>query len=140
MEGLNSRKRRLVLSDDDDSEKVFTFKILLPNGTSVELTLRDPEAEMPLGNFVRLVKEKYSEARKHCESMKNTRDINWKGGSISLQDANDKKIRNVLNLKNYKPNKYHILRLHVSIPYSIFNTHPMFCFGVIVFCLFIRMF
>ncbi|KAG5097508.1 hypothetical protein JHK82_047362 [Glycine max] len=112
MEGLNSRKRRLVLSDDDDSEKVFTFKILLPNGTSVELTLRDPEAEMPLGNFVRLVKEKYSEARKHCESMKNTRDINWKGGSISLQDANDKKIRNVLNLKNYKPNKYHILRLH----------------------------
>ncbi|XP_027332090.1 structural maintenance of chromosomes flexible hinge domain-containing protein GMI1 [Abrus precatorius] len=110
----NSRKRKMVQSDDEDDGvgKVCRFKILLPNGMSVELTLRDPEPEMLFGDFMNLVKEKYLEARKHHESMKKRRDINWKGGALFLRDANDAKIRNVIKLKNFKPNKCHTLRFH----------------------------
>ncbi|XP_020206099.1 structural maintenance of chromosomes flexible hinge domain-containing protein GMI1 isoform X2 [Cajanus cajan] len=117
MEGENPRKRRMVQSEDDDDcdfGKVLRFKILLPNGTSVELALPDPEPEMPLWNFVGLVKDKYFEARRrrHFESTNKLRDVNWKEGSLFIQDANDTKIRNVIKLKSFKPNKCHILRLH----------------------------
>ncbi|KAL2318144.1 hypothetical protein Fmac_032020 [Flemingia macrophylla] len=116
MEGDNPKKRKMVLSNHDyhDFGKVLRFKILLPNGTSVELTLRNPDPEMPLGNFVSLVRDKYFEARRRrrYDSTSKIRDINWKGGSLFIQDANDTKLRNVIKLKNFKPDKCHILRLH----------------------------
>lgn len=114
----NLKKRKLVLIDDEDDdsiEKARRFKILLPNGTSVELTSRDPDPEMPFGDFISLVEDKYLKAQKHSDSTKKKRDINWNSGDLFLQDADDVKIRNVVKLKNYKPHKCHILRLHVSI-------------------------
>ncbi|KAK7293086.1 hypothetical protein RJT34_15947 [Clitoria ternatea] len=120
MEGTcnNPRKRKLMLSydeDDDDMGEVCRFKILLPNGTSVELTLCNPEPEMPFGDFMKLVKDKYLDSQRtsmKLKKKKKKRDINWNGGSLFLQDANDTEIRNVIKLKNFKPNKCHILRLH----------------------------
>ncbi|KAF7830720.1 structural maintenance of chromosomes flexible hinge domain-containing protein GMI1 [Senna tora] len=106
------KKRKLYVSDDeDDIGKVYRFKILLPNGTGVELRLQDPDSEMPLGDFIGLVKEKYLVARKSSESEKKKMDINWKGGGLFLQDVNDAKIRNMVQFKNYKPNKCHMLWL-----------------------------
>lgn len=110
-------KRKLFLVDDDEDEyddivPMYRFKILIPNGTSVELKLRNPNPEMPLRDFIGLVKEKYLVTRKSSQR----RDINWSGSStLFLQDVNDVKIRNIVRFKNYKPHKCHILRLHVSI-------------------------
>lgn len=113
----SARKRKLCLSDEEDGDigKVYKFKILLSNGMSVELTLQDPDPEMPLGDFVSLVKDKYLVARKGSQSVKKKRDINWKSGKLFLQDVNDVKIKHTVKFKNYKPHKCHILRLHVSI-------------------------
>ncbi|XP_004498513.1 structural maintenance of chromosomes flexible hinge domain-containing protein GMI1 [Cicer arietinum] len=114
----NPRKRKLVLSDDEDHDndsgigKVLRFKILLPNGTSVELTLQSSENEMPFGDFISLVRDQYLEVRKKCQSVKKKREINWKDGGLFLEDAFDAKIRNVIQFKNYMPNKCHILRLN----------------------------
>ena len=116
MDYKSSKKRKLE-EDNDDTGKVYKFKILLPNGTSVELTLRDPDPEMQFGDFIGLVRDKYFEARTHFESLSQKRSINWKGDSLFLQDANDKKIRYTLKFKNYKTHKCHILRLNVSTNY-----------------------
>ncbi|KAI5408861.1 hypothetical protein KIW84_054622 [Lathyrus oleraceus] len=113
----NPKKRKLMISDDDDDDfgirrREFRFKVLLPNGTSVELTVWSVETEMHFEDFVGLVREKYLELRKKCEWMKKKRDINWKGSGLYLEDAGDNKIRNVIELKNFMPRKCHILRLN----------------------------
>ncbi|CAK8570173.1 unnamed protein product [Lathyrus sativus] len=113
----NPKKRKIVSSDDDDNDigiqrREFRFKVLLPNGTSVELKVWSAENEMHVGDFVGLVREKYLESLKKCEWMKKKRDINWKGSGLYLEDAADNKIRNVIELKNFMPRKCHILRLN----------------------------
>ncbi|KAI5394106.1 structural maintenance of chromosomes flexible hinge domain-containing protein GMI1 isoform X3 [Lathyrus oleraceus] len=113
----NPKKRKLMISDEDDDDigirrREFRFKVLLPNGTSVELTVWSVETEMHFEDFVGLVREKYLELRKKCEWMKKKRDINWKGSGLYLEDAGDNKIRNVIEFKNFMPRKCHILRLN----------------------------
>ncbi|KAJ7965338.1 Protein defective in meristem silencing 3 [Quillaja saponaria] len=108
-------KRKLVeryYDDDDDMDKVYRFRILLPNGTSVKLTLPDPDPEMSFGDFIELVKDEYFLALKQSESMKQKRTINWKDGSLCLVDANDIKIRDTVKFKKFHHHKCHILRLH----------------------------
>lgn len=53
----------LIIDDDED----YNFKVLLPNSTSVTLTLTKPECEMSMKNLVDLVKEKYDKTRKNFE-------------------------------------------------------------------------
>ena len=111
-------KKRLLVEIGDGyggEVEVFRFKILLPNGTSVGLNLRDPGPKMPFDEFIKLVKEEYFRLWKQSESMKRKKCVDWKGGLLFLQDANDVKIRSVLDFKSFKPHKCHILRLHVSI-------------------------
>ncbi|KAI4307104.1 hypothetical protein L6164_030326 [Bauhinia variegata] len=110
-EDYDGGKVKKVVRDDDIGKK-HNFKILLPNGTSIELTLQDPGLEMPFGDFIRLVKEKYNATKKHSDSVKQKRDINWNGDCMFLQDANDTKIRSTVNFKMFKPLRCHILRLH----------------------------
>ncbi|CAI8605727.1 unnamed protein product [Vicia faba] len=111
----NPKKRKLVISDDDGDigiRRVSRFKVLLPNGTSVELTVRSAENEMHVGDFVGLVREKYLELKRKCEWMKKKRDINWKGSGLYIEDADNNKITNVIDFKNFMPRKCHILRLN----------------------------
>ncbi|OIW07390.1 hypothetical protein TanjilG_10225 [Lupinus angustifolius] len=111
---VNIKKRKIVsLSHDvdDDVEKGRRFKILLPNGTSVELTTWDPDPEMFFAEFITLVKGKYLKEQKHLGST-NKGSINWKSNSLYLQDSDDVKIRDVVKLNKYKPHKCHILRLY----------------------------
>ncbi|KAE9604890.1 hypothetical protein Lalb_Chr10g0091351 [Lupinus albus] len=110
---IKKRKKMVSLSDDeenDDVEKGRRFKILLPNGTSVELTTLEPDPEMLFTDFITLVKGKYLKEQKYLGSS-NKGSINWKSTSLYLQDSDDVKIRNVVKLNKYKPYKCHILRL-----------------------------
>lgn len=102
-----------VFEDLGNMDREYRFQILLPNGTSVRLKLQNPEPKMPFGDFIRKVEEEYVRTWRKSGSLKRKREINWKGGSFLLVDADDMKIQNVVNFKNFKPHQCHILRLQV---------------------------
>ncbi|KAK2453121.1 En/Spm transposon [Trifolium repens] len=106
-----------MVSEEEDARvrKLRRFKILLPNETVVELTVPNEENKLPFGHFIGLVRDKYLEVRKKCESMRKKRDINWKSNSLYLEDRSDNKIRNFIDLNNFMPYKCHILRLNDGI-------------------------
>ncbi|XP_024029787.1 uncharacterized protein LOC112094052 [Morus notabilis] len=105
-------KRQLV-EISKGGDEVYRFKILLPNGTSIGLNVRDPGPEMPFDDFINLVKEEYFRVLRHSGSMKQKRSVNWKVGSLDFQDANDVKLeRSIFNFRSFKPHKCYILRLH----------------------------
>lgn len=114
---VNARKRQVV--DDDDIDLVYRFKVLLPNGTSIGLTVRDPNPEISFEDFIGLVKDEYFLARKQYESMRQKRHVNWKGGRFYAEDVNGIKIRNTIKFENFKPHKCHILLLHVSMSCTV---------------------
>ncbi|KAM6586552.1 hypothetical protein CsatA_009157 [Cannabis sativa] len=106
-------KRQLFGTNDGSSnslDEMYRFKVLLPNGTTVGLNLRESGSNMGVNDFINLVKDEYSRL---SESMQHKRCMNWdSAGSISLHDANDAKIKGVVDFKNFKPHKCHILILH----------------------------
>ncbi|WZZ01082.1 hypothetical protein YC2023_073410 [Brassica napus] len=106
-------KRALVQVDDDEEEdKFYKLKILLPNGTNVTLTLNNPQPEMSMRNFVNLVKEEYEKTRKSCElSGKMRKRIDWNLAAESYLDFNGEKIRGMVRLETFKPDMCNILRL-----------------------------
>lgn len=107
-------------------QRIRRFKVLLPNGTIVELKVRIPnEDEMRFEEFIHLVRIRYLKIRQNSESMKKKSEINWNCDDLYLEDANDNKIKDVVDFGNFVPKKCHILRLkvNVSIKYS-------FSFGV----------
>lgn len=122
----NARKRQLVELYDDDNEinRVYRFKVLLPNGTSIGLTVTDPVPEMPFRDFIGFVKDEYSRARKQDESIKQKKHIDWNSDHIYLEDVNSRKMRSMIKFDNFKPHKCHILQLHVSM--SCISIHPLF--------------
>lgn len=111
---VKGKKRQLVelYNDEDDIDKVYKFKVLLPNGTSIGITVIDPGPEMPIGHFVSLVKDEYFRAWKPCESKRQKRCIDWKGARLYLEDVNCVKFRNTIKFENFKPHRCHILQLH----------------------------
>ncbi|XP_060971270.1 structural maintenance of chromosomes flexible hinge domain-containing protein GMI1 isoform X4 [Cannabis sativa] len=106
-------KRQLFGTNDGSSnslDEIYRFKVLLPNGTTVGLNLRESGSNMGVNDFINLVKDEYSRL---SESMQHKRCMNWdSAGSLSLHDANDAKIKGVVDFKNFKPHKCHILILH----------------------------
>ncbi|PON72057.1 hypothetical protein PanWU01x14_068990 [Parasponia andersonii] len=107
------KKRQFVeISDDGGISEVYRFRILLPNGTTVRLNVRDPGPKMPLADFIALVKDEYFRVLRHSESMQCKRPINWKIGSLSIQDTNDFKMTSTVNFKNFRQQKCHILVLN----------------------------
>ncbi|XP_004307994.1 PREDICTED: uncharacterized protein LOC101315387 [Fragaria vesca subsp. vesca] len=92
-------------------DKIYNFQILLPNGTTIRLKLQNPEMKMPFRDFIERVEKEYVRTWKQSGSLKRKREINWEGGSFLLVDADDVKIQNVVNFKNFKPQECHILRL-----------------------------
>ncbi|KAF3432812.1 hypothetical protein FNV43_RR23914 [Rhamnella rubrinervis] len=110
MSSERGKKRRLM---DDDDEKVYRFKILLPDGIAVVLNIRDPpHPKLLLMDFIELVKVEYFRVQRHSKFANRRTPINWKGGGLYLEDANDVKMKHAVNLEKFKPHKCHILRLH----------------------------
>lgn len=112
---LQRTKKSQMLEDHGDKDRAYRFKVLLPNGTSVCLTFQNPKPTVPFGDFIQRLEEEYSLTYRQFSSGKRKRDIDWKGGRLFLEDANDRKIRGEMNFKNFKPHECHILKLHVSI-------------------------
>ncbi|XVF10079.1 hypothetical protein REPUB_Repub07fG0152300 [Reevesia pubescens] len=114
MEARTGLKRKLIFLDEDDgdSNETYRFKVLLPNGTSVGLTFKDTESEIPFQGFIGLIKDEYDVVRRQSESVRRKRMINWNNERLYLEDANDTKTRNRINLRLFQPHKCHILRLH----------------------------
>jgi len=101
--------------------RIRWFKVLIPNGTIVELKVPiSDENEMRFEKFIDLVQARYLKIRKNSESMKKKSEINWNCDNLFLEDANDNKIKDVVDFRNFVPKKFHILRLNVnvSIKYS----------------------
>ncbi|XVF53392.1 hypothetical protein PTKIN_Ptkin05aG0095700 [Pterospermum kingtungense] len=106
-------KRKLILDDeDDDSNQVIRFKVLLPNGTSVGLTLKEKEQEISFQRFIGLIRGEYEVVRRQSESFKRKKKINWNSESLYLEDAHERKASSRINLRHFQPHKCHILRLH----------------------------
>ncbi|KAL7003618.1 hypothetical protein U1Q18_004769 [Sarracenia purpurea var. burkii] len=100
------------IDDDDDVEKIYKFRVLLPNGTSLGLKIRSLKMELPLEEFVEQVKAEYFRAVRQTESQKPKRRINWKSNELHFVDVFENVIARRINFKKFKPNTYHILRLH----------------------------
>lgn len=109
------RSAQRVLSLDDDEDKFYRLKILLPNSTSVTLTLTNPEPRISMKNFVNLVKEEYEKTRKNCIlSGKMRKRINWNLAAKSYLEFNGEKIEEVVRFNKFKSDFCNIIRLDVS--------------------------
>lgn len=103
------------VTDDGDVDRVYRFTVLLPNGTSVGITIRDPDTLMPLGDFVLMIERRYIRAEAQDPSLKSKRPIAWQSKELYIEDANGDQIKRRIIFDNFKPYKRHIIHLHVSI-------------------------
>lgn len=79
--------RRKKEPERENVEKKFAFRVLLPNGSHLTLTLEDPDEEMSVGNFIRAVARKYENG----ENDKGSRHIQW--AKAYLEDTLGNKIK-----------------------------------------------
>ncbi|KAI9157714.1 hypothetical protein LWI28_026791 [Acer negundo] len=110
-----SKSKKRALEEDDavgNVDRDYRFKILLPNGICVGLVMRSPKPRMLFEDFLRLVKDEYDLTLRKSKSMKPTRRIQWNSGRVYVEDANDNKIRNIMDFEKFKPYKCHMLRLY----------------------------
>ncbi|CAH8272083.1 unnamed protein product [Arabidopsis lyrata] len=111
MSSRRSVKRSLILDDDEDEDIFYSFKVLLPNGTSVKLTVNNPDPEMSMQNFVNLVKKEYDNARKDCVLLSKRTKVDWNSGGKFYLESNGDKMKGIVRFAAFKPNLCHIIRL-----------------------------
>lgn len=93
----------------------YKFKILLPNGATLDLLVVDPKHNMAVKEFIYLAKDEYFKSWMRHNSMKRKRKINWSGENLYVEDANLNKISDTIDFEMFEPFKCHILKLHVSV-------------------------
>ncbi|KAL3729260.1 hypothetical protein ACJRO7_026371 [Eucalyptus globulus] len=98
--------------NDGDIDRIYRFTILLPNGTTVGIALREPNPTMASGDFMLMAKERYDRAKAQDPSLRSKRPIAWESDELHLEDANGNRIKSRIIFDNFKPHKRHILRLH----------------------------
>lgn len=125
-------KRSLILDDDEDEDIFYSFKVLLPNGTSVKLTLTNPDPEMSMQNFVNLVKKEYDNARKDCVLLSKRTRVDWNSGGNFYLESNGEKMKGIVRFSAFKPNLCHIIRLDVSCSLfvPVFDNWFQICFDL----------
>ncbi|KAJ4954884.1 hypothetical protein NE237_011667 [Protea cynaroides] len=111
MEHRRCSKRPLV-ELDDEREKVYKFRVLLPNGTSVGLTLHEPGDEMSLDEFIDAIKREYFRTINTADPGKKKRKVLWRSNEIYIEDVVGNKFRRKFPFKHFKPYKCHIIRLN----------------------------
>ncbi|XAR57189.1 hypothetical protein NMG60_11025243 [Bertholletia excelsa] len=90
-----------IEDDAIDVDKIYKFQVLLSNGASLELKMRDPETEVPLNHFTDLVEREYFPAMRQTECQKLKRDIHWKSPDLYFVDAFDNKLADKLNMRDF---------------------------------------
>ncbi|CAK9151606.1 unnamed protein product [Ilex paraguariensis] len=106
------KKKPTEYVNDDRFERIYMFKVLLPNGTSMGMKMSLLKSEIPIEEFVQMVQQEYFQTIRKTEPSKPRRRINWNSQDLHFVDAFENKIRKKLNFKNFKPNNWYILRLH----------------------------
>lgn len=106
------RKRSLVEYLDSSSVETYKFRILLPNGGFTDLILCDPGDGMFMEEFVGYVRREFEKSAKSSADCRPS--VMW-DGDIYLEDMSENKIKKRIIFKQFKTNKLHILRLHVSL-------------------------
>lgn len=103
------------MEDDAFGEKLFQFRVLLPNSTTVELKLTELRSEIPVEELIDKLRKEYHIMVKQRRSPK--RKINWDCQDIHFTDAQSRRIGFKVNLRNFTPNKWQFLWLHVRFCY-----------------------
>ncbi|XP_055825977.1 structural maintenance of chromosomes flexible hinge domain-containing protein GMI1 [Solanum dulcamara] len=117
-ETLRKKPARVLRIQLDSNEevgtnevKVFYFRVLLPNGITLELQVPGPPSEMPVEDFVILVRREYQNLGRRTELRKPKRQINWTSKDLHFVDAFENRITKMLDFRNFKSDKSHMLRL-----------------------------
>ncbi|KAK6936673.1 hypothetical protein RJ641_033703 [Dillenia turbinata] len=107
------RKRKSVglgVDGDDERKEVYKFKVLLPNGTRLDLSLRRGfKSEMGLREFLELVREEYERVIKVSPSPTSIKQIVW--DDVVVEDTWKNEIIKRICFKDFVPKRFHILRL-----------------------------
>nr|XP_016468595.1 PREDICTED: uncharacterized protein LOC107791112 [Nicotiana tabacum] len=111
-----TRALRIQTDSDEEvgiEEKVYYFRVLLPNGITLELQVRKPPTEIPVEDFIIVVKRECINVGGRTEfGLKSKRQIYWTSKDLHFVDAFENKITKTLDFRNLKPNyKSHMLRL-----------------------------
>ncbi|KAG9448240.1 hypothetical protein H6P81_014368 [Aristolochia fimbriata] len=93
----------------DSAGRVYKFRILLPNGTSTDLTLHEPGKEMSIKDFVELIKKEIKKTG--SMALEGKRQIVW-DGNVYFEDMSEHEIRKKISFSYFKPDELKILRLH----------------------------
>lgn len=103
------------VKDESDAllaDKIFWFRILLPNGTTIELKMTELRSHMPIEEFIDAVKREHFNTVKRTGSPQPKTKINWKYADLHFTDADGIKIRTEVKFRDLLPNKRHILVLN----------------------------
>ncbi|KAL1532041.1 structural maintenance of chromosomes flexible hinge domain-containing protein GMI1-like isoform X1 [Salvia divinorum] len=101
-----------VHAKDDECEHVYKFRVLLPNGTAVELKMSELRKEMPIEKFIGIVTREYSLLANQKTSLGQKRRINWDYQDLHFTDTQDNKIKLEVDFRKFLPNIWHLLWLH----------------------------
>lgn len=108
-----------IKDDGSRKTKMFRFRVLLPNGTSVELKMSELRKEMPIEEFIDAVRKEYVLVINQKRSPK--RNINWDYQDLYFTDVNDNKIRIKFDLCEFSSSNWHLLWLHVRFNPTIYS-------------------
>lgn len=113
----------VVRIKDDTSERmqVFTFRVLLPNGTSVGLKMSEQRNEIPIEKFIDMVKKEND-----LLINRQKRRIIWEYQDLYFTNAFSNKIRIKVDFREFTPIECNLLWLHVRF-------YPQFILVVILF-------
>ncbi|XP_073032528.1 structural maintenance of chromosomes flexible hinge domain-containing protein GMI1 isoform X1 [Primulina eburnea] len=101
-----------VESDAHLANKLFWFRILLPNGTTLELKMTELRSHMPIEEFIAAVKREYFNTVPRTGSGQLETRINWTYADLHFTDADGNKMRTEVKFRDLLPNKWHILALN----------------------------
>ncbi|XP_042033848.1 structural maintenance of chromosomes flexible hinge domain-containing protein GMI1-like isoform X2 [Salvia splendens] len=101
-----------VQAKDDGREMVYRFRVLLPNGTAVELKMSELRKEMPIEKFIGIVRREYSLLANQKTSLGQKRRINWDYQDLHFTDTQENKIKLKIDFQKFLPNIWHLLWLH----------------------------
>ncbi|XP_026437890.1 structural maintenance of chromosomes flexible hinge domain-containing protein GMI1-like [Papaver somniferum] len=115
----SGRKRRYEEVEDGEEEvrKVYKFRVLLPNGLSVGLTLEQLNDQMTVEKFLEHVRIEYvrnlTDSRDETVKKKSKRKIDWMYERLYLQDVvDDYKWRDRIFFGRYEQKQWILLRLN----------------------------
>ncbi|KAI3895008.1 hypothetical protein MKW92_036795 [Papaver armeniacum] len=115
----SGRKRRYeeVEEEDEEIRKVYKFRVLLPNGLSVGLTLEQLNDQMTVEKFLEHVRREYvrnlMDSRDETVKKKSKRKIDWTNQRLFLQDVvDDYKLRDKIFFGRYEQKQWILLRLN----------------------------